>query len=301
MKQKSPEYTTQDLLAFYDRVKPVLHEWLAKPVWTARETAMLCAGYVPHNRSECEKSETCDQPESIPDGAPIDPHGYVPPDCDLYSYYLMLLTGKEAAPPRQMVQMLAPVSRKANLVNVGEGRRAWIEVRRAFNLGVLRELQWFFMIGNAVGLQVPALVSFGLLDQLSRRTTDRPINDAVTVKAHTQTETDPVLSSVESSEPSGVAHLTPEARPIVTQRNVKKRQPPPTTPEERGYHTTEEVAGLLKLQPDTLNKYAREDKRVEGFKPYKRENGRVWQWRNEQQQAVYEVRIGAGKPGHRAK
>lgn len=60
-----------------------------------------------------------------------------------------------------------------------------------------------------------------------------------------------------------------------------------TTPEQRGYYKTEEVAGLTDLLPDTLNKYAREGIVVEGFTPFKRHNRRPWQWRDNRQQALH--------------
>lgn len=301
MSQQLPEYTTQDLLAFYGRVKPLLDEWLAKPVWTGSETAMLCAGYVPHDVPEYGKSAAYDQPESIQESVPIDPQGFLPPNYQLCTYYLKLLTGKEAAPPRHMVKVLEPVGRQASLVNVREGHRAWVEVRRPFKLGALRELQWFFIIGNAVGLQVPALVPFGLLDELSSRLRDRPVSDSETVKAQTQPTVVSAPSKIESAESPVNAPLTSEATPKAMRRNVKKSQSLKTTPEERRYHTTEEVAGLTGLAPDTLNKYARDGRPVEGFTPFKRQYGKSWYWRDNQQQAAYEVSTAADKPKHSVK
>jgi hypothetical protein len=302
MNQPSPDDTTPDLLAFYDRVKPVLAKWLAKPIWTARETAMLCAGYIPHDAPECEKSAGRDQTESIQNLSPIDPHGYVPPDCALCSNYLWLLTGKEAAPPRDMVQLLRPTNRKTILTSIEGGQQRAVEMQRAFNLRALRELQWFFIIGNAVGLQVPALVPFSLLNELSNRLRDHPASDLETVNAQPQPTVVSAPSNAESVESPVVAPLASEATPKATRRNVKKRQTPQMTPEQRGYHTTEEVAGLTNLLPSTLNKYARERHHVEGFTPYKRGNGgKVWQWRDDQQQAAYEGRTATEKPRHRLK
>jgi hypothetical protein len=283
MNQPSQDSTTQDLLAFYDRVKPILSEWLAKPVWTARETAMLCAGYIP---SECDASAASYQPESIQSSAPLDPHGYMPPDCDQCTIYLMLLDSKACAPPRDMVHLLRPSNRKSRLMEGSDGRHRLIEIPRGFGLDRLRELQWFFIIGNAVGLQVPALVPFTLLDKLSDRVTVQHVNDSAT--------------EAEKDQPVIVDQIS-EAKPIATQRKLRERQPLQMTPERRGYHTTEEVAGLSNLLSETLNKYAREGRIVEGFTPFKRHNGRFWQWRDDQQQAEYEASLPAGKLKHRLK
>lgn len=298
MNQPFPDYTPQDLLAFYDRVKPILSEWLAKPVWTARETAMLCAGYVP---SECDASAASYQPESIQSSAPLDPHGYMPPDCDQCTIYLMLLDSKACAPPRDMVHLLRPSNRKSRLMEGSDGRHRLLEIPRGFGLDRLRELQWFFIIGNAVGLQVPALVPFSLLDKLSDRLTVQHVDDSVTGQNQDQPEATVARIGIEEGEQPVIAGQSSEAKPKATQRKLRERQPLQMTPERRGYHTTEEVAGLTDLLSDTLNKYAREGRSVEGFTPFKRQNGRYWQWRDEQRQAEYEATLPAEKLKRRLK
>ena len=301
MNQSSQDYTTRELLAFYDRVKPVLSRWLAKPLWTASETAMLCAGYIPHDTSEREKSVAHYQPVSMQDGTPIDPHGYVPPDCELYSDYLRLLTGKEAAPPRDMVNLLRPASKKASMMNVGGRQRALVETPRAFHLGVLKELQWFFIIGNAVGLQVPALVPFGLLDELSGRLSGQSVSVSLIGRVQGQPGAISAWTGEEESGQSADGGLISETKLQAKQRKPREPQIPQVTSEKRGYHTTEEVAGLFNLLPDTLNKYARSGTRVEGFTPFKRHNGRSWQWRDDRQQAEYEASNNAGQSKRRPK
>ena len=289
------DHSPQDLLAFYERVKPILSEWLAKPVWTARETALLCAGYIPHDTPGCEKFVTSDQQGLLqnvvpidPYTSPIDPCRYVPPNHELHSDYLRRLSGKEAGPPRDMVQLLSPTSKKTSIRQVGQGQCAPVSMPRPFHLEALGELRWFFIIGNAVGLPVPTFVPFGLLDELSVR---------LTIQAKSAS----VSSQVQVQSKSVVPGLISEEKPKAGSRKVRERKPIQTTPEKRGYHTTEEVAGLTNLLPDTLNKYAREGIPVEGFTAFKRQNGRPWQWRDDQQQAEYEANNSAGKVKNRPK
>jgi hypothetical protein len=296
MTHPSPDYSPQDLLAFYYRVKPILAEWLVKPVWTARETALLCAGYVPNGTLESGKYITSSQPDSIEDATSIDSCEYIPADRELYCEYLGLLNNKEATRPRDMVQLLRPISRRVRLMDVG-GQNVPVEIPRPFRLEAIKEIQWFLIIANAVGLQVPALVPFSLLDRLRDLLAGQPVSESLTK---------PRIDMKKGEQPD-IACLTAEAEPIqevkpkAKQLKLRKRQPPQTTPEKRGYHTTEEVAGLTNLLPATLNKYAREGIAVEGFEPFKRQNGRSWHWRDDQQQAEYESNNNTGRVKHRPK
>lgn len=272
--QLSQNYTPQELLDFYYRVRPVMAQWLAKPVWTASEAAMLCAGYVPHPNSEnSAKSEEQDSPCNR---VPIDPQGYIEPNPELYSANLDRLKSKEAASPLDMVRLLQPTSRKASLMNLG-GQRTWVEMKRPFNLQEIKKLQWFFIIANAVGLPVPAIVPFRMLNTLLDQgaVLSKPIS--ASREAQDQLKATAAWSLDGKEEWRGavfVPHTTTETR----QRKSRERQPLPTTPKERGYYTTEEVAGLINLLPATLNQYARQGKLVTGFVPFK-DGRKVWKWR----------------------
>lgn len=273
MTQATQDHSIDNLLAFYDRVNPVLSEWLAKPAWTAEETAMLCAGFLPSDSKNAADAAARDLQDSIADVTSCDPDGYLPPDYDLYDSYGHLLAGKGAGAPRSMVEMLRPaitcVISKENRGEEGAG----LPLLRIQTLDSLRNLQWLLIIGNAVGLQVPALVPLGLLNGLRDRLAAQPtiVDSPAKQKWNQLAETD------------AVAKATPADR----QKKSRGRQPSQTTPAVRGYHTTEEVAGLMKLLPDTLNKYARKGIQVEGFTPFKRQNGRSWQWRDDRQQALH--------------
>ena len=254
------DHSIQGLLAFYDRVNPVLSEWLAKPVWTAAETALLCAGLLPpHN-----EMRAATQQESSNGSVPIDPEEYLPPDRELYASNVMLLAGREAGSPRDMVNVLRrAMPRATQRVNQG-GKEVWVDSRRLLTPKSLRNIQWLLVIGNAVGLQVPAVVPFSLLNGLRHRLTGE--------------------SALSSQSGRGSVQAT-----RAEQRKSRGHTPLQTPPQERGYYTTEEVAGRTNLQPDTLNKYARKGVPVEGFTPFKRQNGRFWQWRDAAQQALFDA------------
>ncbi|MGT2430380.1 hypothetical protein ACU4HD_19700 [Cupriavidus basilensis] len=276
MTQLPQDHTIQNLLAFYDRVNPILSEWLGKPVWTARETAMLCAGYVPEDNQETENPAASDL-DSIAGGTPIDPRGYVPPNRRLCRASFILLEGRDAASPRDMVKRLGrlyslTVDDQIHLMVDGSGQSSRKEVGNEFTAKVFNSLQWLLIIGNTVGLPVPARVPFGLLNALRDRLSDQSITE---------------LSTRQEKAQLAEAGAVAETKPSTKRQKLRGRQPLQTTPEKRGYHTTEEVAGLTNLLPDTLNKYAREGIAVEGFTPFKRQNGRSWQWRDGPQQALH--------------
>lgn len=300
MTQPLQVHAIHDLLEFYDRVNPILSAWLAKPVWTAKETALLCAGFVPHDSVENE-SATADDFEEIKGAIPVDPHGYVPPDRQLCRVYFICLEDKEAASPLDMVKQInrvypLMVGSETHLTIVGE-QSSRKEVQREFRPELLSRLKWLLIIGNAVGLQVPALVPMGLLNALHGRLTSHAVNKSSTGQVRLEEKKGKKLD-IESI--SLATELMPEVKPKTKQRKPRERQPLQIAPEERGYHTTEEVAGLTNLLPDTLNKYAREGIPVEGFTPFKRQNGRFWQWRDDQQQAEYKF-DNVGQVKHRPK
>ena len=301
MTQPSQVHAIHDLLAFYDGLNPILTAWLAKPVWTAKETALLCAGFVPHDSAKNENA-VADDFEEIKTGIPVDPHGYVPPDRQLCRAYFICLEGKEAASPLDMVKQLnrvypLMVGSETRLTIVGE-QHSRKEVQREFRPELLGRLKWLLIIGNAVGLQVPALVPMGLLKGLHDRITSQAVNKSSTGQARFEEKKGEQLD-IESA--SLETELMAEVRPKAKQRKPRARQFPQTTPEKRGYHTTDEVAGQTNLLPATLNKYAREGIPVEGFEPFKRQNGKSWQWRDNQQQAEYESNNNAGQVKHRPK
>lgn len=253
-------HAVDDVLDFYERVNPVLSEWLAKVKWTARETAMLCAGFVPNCSDEVQSVNDPDSQDFHEEDKPLDPGGFLPADIDVLNSFLYRLDGKEAASPRGMVKLLIqsmPFALRTGRFHKEPG--IVDESLRLFNSDSFQELQWLLIIGNAVGVPVPTLVPFALLNRLRDRLADQP---------------------------AGVSGDA-EARPGVRVRVRSKRQPVPTKPQERGYYTTEEVAGLMNLLPETLNKYAREEIPVEGFTPFKRLGGRPWRWRDDSQQAVH--------------
>ncbi|MRS98744.1 hypothetical protein GJQ57_08750 [Ralstonia pickettii] len=272
MKQSPLGDTTKDLLAFYARVEPVLSKWLAKSLWTARETAALCAGYVPE-----DEDSTVDRLQAeIASYRAIDPLEYLQPDQGLYRSYRHLLGDHTPASPCDMVTLLRPAFSIAYTEGDNGGATRWIEIRRPLKIEGLSELQWLLIIGNAVGLQVPALVPFGLLNELRATVNVQSVHASASGRqtvAGLPPRTDSVSRGGGQNE----------------SRMFRQNQPPPMTAEQRGYHTTAEVAALTGLLPDTLNKYAREGRFVEGFTPFKRQNGKSWQWRDAQQQANYQT------------
>jgi len=252
-------HAVDDVLDFYERVNLVLSEWLAKVKWTERETAMLCAGFVPNCSDEVQSINDPDSQDFHEEDKPLDPGGFLPADIDVLNSFLYRLDGKEAASPRNMVDLLiqsVPFTLRTGRLQKEPG--VVDESLRLFTLDSFRELQWLLIIGNAVGISVPTTVPFALLNRMRDRLADKPAGV------------------------SGDAEATPGLRVRVR----SKRQPVPSTPQERGYYTTEEVAGLTNLLPETLNKYAREEIPVEGFAPFKRLKGRSWQWRDGRQQAL---------------
>lgn len=270
--QLPQSHTIQNLMEVYVRVNPILSEWLAKPVWTAEETAMLCAGFVPNFKTSGENPTVNDSRESIEGHTPIDIEGYLQPNYELCRGYLHLLAGKGVASPRDMVDMLCPaMTCVMSEVNQRDGGSE-LPSLRVLTLDSLRELQWLLIIGNAVGLQVPALIPFDLLNGLRDRLTGQSVAGF---------PADGKQSQFAPAEPAA------KIKPKIVHKKPRGRQPLKMTPRERGYHTTEEVAGLTNLRPDTLNKYAREGIAVEGFTPFKRQNGRSWQWRDGPQQSIH--------------
>ncbi|MFV8630697.1 hypothetical protein ACNRDB_14610 [Ralstonia pseudosolanacearum] len=269
MTQPLQNHTIQDLLAFYDRVNPVLSKWLVKPEWTAEETAMLCAGLIPNENKEVEAAIASDVPESSSSVMPCDPEGYIPADYELYDGYLHLLAGKGAAAPRDMVDMLRPaITWEISKTNQGAGPPSL----RVQTLDSLNNLQWLLIIGNAVGLNMPALVPFGLLNGL---------RDRLTSQAGTELPT--------RRKKGGLADAggAVQTKSRTGQRKPRRYPPVLATPEARGYYTTAEVAGLTGLQTDTLNRYARKGMAAHGFTPFKHQNGRSWQWRDNWQQVLH--------------
>ncbi|WP_439889661.1 hypothetical protein ACS7SF_10075 [Ralstonia sp. 25C] len=279
MKQFSQSGTTKDLLAFYERVEPILSKWLAKPAWTARETAALCAGYIPENRD----SMVGDLQGETSSCSPIDPLEYLQSDPSLYRGYLRLLGNRAPAPPCDMVSRLRPMLSTAYIGSDNEGEAQWIEVRRRLSTESLNELRWLLIIGNAVGLHLPTLVPFGLLNELRASLNGQCVNPSAAARP-VVTDIPPKTESVSQEEAKA------------TRQGLRESQLPPMTAEQRGYYTTAEVAGLTRLLPDTLNKYAREGRLVDGFTPFKRQNGKPWQWRDTQQQAAYEAGVIAPYP-----
>lgn len=245
---------------------------------------MLCAGFHPKDRKNGEAAAASDVQELIANATPCDPEQYLPPDYELYDGYRHLLAGEGAGAPRDMVDMLRPAfTWEISKVNRG-GQGAEFPSLRVQTPDSLRNLQWLLIIGNAVGLPVPALVPFGLLNGLRDRLASQSMTIASPAK---QQEKQPAE-----------ADAATKAKPPARQKKPRGRQPLHTTPEARGYYTTEEVAGLLKLLPDTLNKYARKGVVVDGFTPFKRQNGRPWQWRADPQQALDTANAtGQAKPG----
>ena len=270
MTEPLQEHSVQDLLAFYDRVNPVLSEWLAKPEWTAEETAMLCAGFIPNGSKKGENAAASDVQELIAGVTPCDPERYLPPDHELCNGYRHLLAGKGAAAPRDMVNMLRPAI-SCEMSTSQDGGWGEAPSLRVLTIDSLRSLQWLLIIGNAVGLLVPALVPFSLLNGLRDRLSGQSA----------------IIESPTKQKENQHAQTGAVAKPPARQKKPRGRQPLHTTPATRGYFTTEEVAGLMNLLPDTLNKYARQGIAVGGFTPFKRPNGRSWQWRTDPQQALH--------------
>lgn len=244
---------------------------------------MLCAGFIPNENKQIEAAVASDVQESSAHVMPCDPEGYLPADYELCDGYLRLLAGKGAAAPRDMVDILRPAI-TWEMSKLGQGADgAGPPSLRVQTLDSLENLQWLLIIGNAVGLNMPAVVPFGLLNGLRDRITGQSVTE---------------LPTKQGKGGLADAGVVVEPKPSTKQRKPRGHPPVRTTSETRGYHTTAEVAGLTGLQTDTLNTYARKGTVVEGFTPFKRQNGRSWQWRDDRQQAVH-VASGSthAKPG----
>ncbi|MPV68016.1 hypothetical protein [Burkholderia sp. BE17] len=268
------------VLDFYERVNPILSEWLAKPKWTVKETAMLCAGFIPDSRGEGQSANEPDSRDFIEKGMPFDSSGLLPADIAVMKGFLYRLDRREAASPREMVELLIqamPLTLRKSRLPDEPGFLD--ESLRTFTLDSIQELQWLLIIGNALGLPVPALVPFALLNGLRDRLSGQPV----------------IIESLTKRKENQLAQADAiaKANPVTRQKKPRGRQPLHTTPATRGYFTTEEVAGLMKLLPETLNKYARRGIVVDGFTPFKRPNGRSWQWRADPQPALDQAKPGS--------
>lgn len=261
---QNPEYGIKELIAFYWRVEPVLSKWLAKPVWTANETAMLCAGFAPNERSVESDRKTVSQGDVFVDGSPMDPDGYLPADPVLYGNLLRRLRRLpvDSATPREMTERLG-ISRGISQGNDGTA----IELKPLLRRDVIEELHWLFIIGNAVGLGVPAIVPFGLVRALLNAPADRSPTNAASQGESCERPVAGTSISMATSTLRGEDHNREDAESY------------PLPPAQRGFYTTEEVAAFTNLKPETLTRYARQQKPVPGFTPYKLSGVKGWRWR----------------------
>lgn len=257
--------STQHLLNFYERVGPILAAWVEKPSWAPHEAAALCAGFIPPAPAE-------DGVVPLP-SYPIDPEKLLVADLGLYRGYLSNLRNAASAPPREIMRsmsLIAPIYDADN--------EYFLEVRELFGRHSLAKYRWVCIIGNAVGLPLPALVPFSLLDAFKRRLDEKHANGSRLSAAQDGMPAEIVGSGTGFVVASASGTPSNERR-----RTSRVRERPSVSPMDRGYYTTEEVSGLTRLARETLTKYARLGTAVEGFVPFKPQNRRAWHWRDEQQ------------------
>lgn len=282
MTKKTVTLSFRALLDFYERVMPVLSEWLAKPVWSAHEAAALCSGYVPVHGNNAGGDEPR-QPT-----VPLDSEHIVPARPDLFQGYLFDMRNMVPKPPRDVMQSIAltPPTRMGSI---------FATHKVPLNRHTLVHYQWACILSNAVGLPVPALVPFGLLEAFAERRNllraAKPVvhqeggqdiaagDDAEHRSAKLQRE------SVDDSE--GHDLFVGDGQMAIARGSGRRYERPQLHPRNRGFYTTGEVSALTELAPETLTRYARSGTPVAGFTPFKPEKRRAWHWRDaEQQRAV---------------
>lgn len=280
-------YVAEELIAFYCRVEPVLSDWLVKPVWTAKQTAMLCAGFAPNACMVDSRTTATNSDDLVINGSPMDPEGYLPANSALYGNLFRRLCrlGADAAPLEMMKRL--GVSRGISKGSAG----IRIELKALLGLEVIDELQWLFIVGNAVGLRLPAIVPFGLVkallaacDQehasiLQKRRDNRPLRS---IEDEDVKEGRGQLHAVESV-------LSGTLASVKERHNGKDGRYDQVLREQRDFYTTEEVALLTNLRPQTLTKYARQLRPIAGFSPYKPEGTKAWRWRAEPHRPAVEA------------
>ncbi|MBU9268712.1 hypothetical protein [Burkholderia gladioli] len=250
------------------------------PTWTAEETAMLCAGYAPNENDADQRSIPTGLRDDVIDGSPLDPEEYLPADPVLYGNLLRVLRGyhRKAAAPRDMMERLGVTNGVSQSSN---GAR--IQPKDLLRQDTIDRLRWLLIVGNAVGLRLPALVPFGLLNELHERLTVRTDTlrsgayDAAYpggIEERGEGENNEKEHPLGTGSEADIRLKNHHSRNSVTQSHKLK-------PDQRGFYTTEEVAGLTHLQPSTLTKYARAGRPVPGFKPYKPQGSKAWRWLDE--------------------
>jgi len=275
----------QNLLDFYERVKPTVSEWIAKPVWSRYEAAALCSGFIPVTEPGSD--------DVSPPFKPIDPEAVVPADADLYRCYLASLRDMSPAAPLKVMQAMKLVP---PIYDPFTGN--FMDVKVLLTRQSLITYQWVCIMGNAVGLEWPALVPFTLLDALHERIREDEAHDfdLPMAKQHpmmaegdsTQSVAQTVAMVCSDSATEGAVPM-PEAEPNEKQSSGRGQDRPAVSPKLRGYYTTEEVGGLTELAPGTLNKYARVGTPVNGFTPFKHEKRKAWHWRDAEQQREHDM------------
>ncbi|WP_333998181.1 hypothetical protein [Burkholderia orbicola] len=270
----SPDSVTE-LIDFYDRVNPVLSKWLAKPTWTASDTAMLCAGFAPNECSSEKQAASNGEISTVLDGVPLDPDEYLPSNPVLYGNLLRRFRDLriDVGTPKEMMERLG-VSRGISQAENGVKIAARDMLRRE----VIDQLHWLFIIGNAVGLKLPAIIPFGLVSALRGR--------------HSGHFSDKSQEGTGTGTGSGSGLRQPLVGPSSgksTSHNQHVSDLLNIGPVQRGFYTTEEVARLTNLKYLTLTKYARQRRPIAGFSPYKPQGAKAWRWRDDQQQSAYEA------------
>lgn len=223
---------------------------------------MLCAGFAPNECSSEKQAASNGEVSTVLDGVPLDPDEYLPSNPVLYGNLLRRFRDLriDIGTPKEMMERLG-VSRGISQAENG----VKISTKDILRREVIDQLHWLFIIGNAVGLKLPAIVPFGLVSAL-RGARSGHFAD----KSQEGTRSGLRQSLVGSSSGKSTSH----SQHVSDLPNIG--------PVQRGFYTTEEVARLTNLKYLTLTKYARQRRPIAGFSPYKPQGAKAWRWRDDQ-------------------
>lgn len=223
---------------------------------------MLCAGFAPNECSSEKQAASNGEVSTVLDGVPLDPDEYLPSNPVLYGNLLRRFRDLriDIGTPKEMMERLG-VSRGISQAENG----VKISTKDILRREVIDQLHWLFIIGNAVGLKLPAIVPFGLVSAL-RGARSGHFAD----KSQEGTRSGLRQPLVGSSSGKSTSH------------NQHVSDLPNIGPVQRGFYTTEEVARLTNLKYLTLTKYARQRRPIAGFSPYKPQGAKAWRWRDDQ-------------------
>lgn len=167
------DHNAEPLMAFYRRTRTQLSEWLVKPVWSGLDTAMLCSGYMPVVAYTCDQYLALSVEDQLRCVVPIDAEGYVQSvkHENLIKNVQLLRSHASSSPKEMVATMSLKLTKKFNNTVEVEVRnkRSSVEKKPSHQIELAKfvdydEYPWFFIVGNAVGLNLPSIVPFQLLN-----------------------------------------------------------------------------------------------------------------------------------------